>query len=257
MGSAAKIRETDLYAPIKTLLEGQGYEVKGEVGAADLMAVRGEEPPVIVELKTGFSLTLFHQACERLALTPHVYVAVPHGAGRRFYKSTIANRKLCRRLAIGLMTVRLKDGFVQVHCDPKPPRPVSASKRTIARKALLLQEFSRRMGDPNRGGSAKATLMTAYRQDALRCLLVVRDHGALKASLIASLSGVDRARQIMADNHYGWFARTQRGIYGPGLGAGKALVEHGAELERLRATLPMEAEGPLPDRHEQSGTISA
>ncbi|MEM9733341.1 MAG: DUF2161 family putative PD-(D/E)XK-type phosphodiesterase [Pseudomonadota bacterium] len=242
MASKTKIRETDLYAPIKTLLEGQGYEVKGEVGAADLVAVRGDEPPVIVELKTGFSLTLFHQACERLALTPHVYVAVPHSTGRRFYKSTIANRKLCRRLAIGLMTVRLKDGFVQVHCDPKPPHPVSVSKRAQAKKTLLLKEFSKRLGDPNAGGSAKSRVMTAYRQDALRCLLVVRDHGALKASLIARLSGVDRARDIMAANHYGWFARVERGIYGPGLGAAKALVDHGSELEKLRPTLPLPEE---------------
>ena len=34
MGKA--IRETDLYEPVKQLLEGQGYEVKGEVGSADV-----------------------------------------------------------------------------------------------------------------------------------------------------------------------------------------------------------------------------
>ena len=39
------MRETDLYEPIKQLLESQGYEVKGEVGPADVVAVRGEEPP--------------------------------------------------------------------------------------------------------------------------------------------------------------------------------------------------------------------
>ena len=65
---AARIRETELYAPIKRLLEGQGYEVKGEVGAADIVAVRGDEDPVIVELKTAFSLSLFHQAIERQAV---------------------------------------------------------------------------------------------------------------------------------------------------------------------------------------------
>ena len=78
---AARIRETELYAPIKRLLEGQGYEVKGEVGAADIVAVRGDEDPVIVELKTAFSLSLFHQAIERQAMTDHVYVAVPRGEG--------------------------------------------------------------------------------------------------------------------------------------------------------------------------------
>ena len=70
-------RESDLYPPIKALLERQGYTVKGEVGAADLVAVRDDAPPVIVELKLRFSLSLFHQAVARLAITDQVYLAVP------------------------------------------------------------------------------------------------------------------------------------------------------------------------------------
>ena len=45
---AAPLRETDLYEPVKRLLEGQGYEVKAEVGAADVVGLRGEELPVAV-----------------------------------------------------------------------------------------------------------------------------------------------------------------------------------------------------------------
>ena len=52
--SAAVMRETDLYDPVKHLLQAQGYEVKAEIGAADVVACRDNEPPVIVELKTGF-----------------------------------------------------------------------------------------------------------------------------------------------------------------------------------------------------------
>ena len=48
--------ESDLYAPVKALLEGQGYVVKGEVRGCDVVAVRGGEPPVIVELKRVFGL---------------------------------------------------------------------------------------------------------------------------------------------------------------------------------------------------------
>ena len=40
-------KETDLYGPIKQVFEAQGYEVKGEIGAADLVGVRGDEDPVI------------------------------------------------------------------------------------------------------------------------------------------------------------------------------------------------------------------
>ena len=44
------MKESDLYAPIKAHFEAQGYEVKGEVGAADVMARRCAEPAVIIEL---------------------------------------------------------------------------------------------------------------------------------------------------------------------------------------------------------------
>ena len=79
--------ETELYDPIKAYLMAQGYEVKGEVGAADLVACRGEESPVIVELKTGFTLSLFHQCIERQSVTDLVYLAVPRGHGPRWPRS--------------------------------------------------------------------------------------------------------------------------------------------------------------------------
>ena len=84
--------EQDLYPPIKALLERQGYVVKGEVGAADVVARRGDEPPVIVELKLRFSLSLFHQAIARLSVTDLVYVAVPRPTGRSARRSLCAMR---------------------------------------------------------------------------------------------------------------------------------------------------------------------
>ena len=83
-------RETDLYPPVKAFLEDQGYTVKAEVGAADVVAVRGGEAPVVVELKLGFSLALFHQCLERLKLTDDVYLAVARQPGKRFAKSVKA-----------------------------------------------------------------------------------------------------------------------------------------------------------------------
>ena len=139
------IRETDLYQPIKAMLEGQGYEVKGEVGAADIVAIREEESPVIVELKTSFSLSLFHQAIERQTISDLIYVAVPRSTGKPFLKSLRSNKTLCRRLGLGLITVRLKDGFVEIHLDPAPYKP----RQSVQKKARLLREFAKRVGDPN------------------------------------------------------------------------------------------------------------
>jgi hypothetical protein len=201
--------ETDLYEPIKRFLEAQGYAVKAEVAAADVVAVRGRERPVIVELKQGFSLALFHQATERQALTDAVYVAVRGRSGAPFRKGLKRNLKLCRQLGLGLITIRERDQLVTVHLDPAPYRP-RISKR---RQTRLLGEFVRRDGDPNVGGSSRRKLVTAYRQDATRCARCLAENGPTKAALVAELTGVPRARRIMSDNHYGWFRRAGHGVY--------------------------------------------
>ena len=201
--------ETDLYGPIKQLLESQGYEVKAEVGPADVVAVRGDSPPVIVELKTGFSLSLLHQATARQAITDDVYVAVPARQGKGSRQTLNRNLKLCRMLGLGLITVRPRDGHVTVHTDPGPYTP----RQSKPRRDLLLREFARRSGDPNTGGSTRRGLVTAYRQDALRCVEYLSENGATRAALVAAGTGVPNARRIMADNHYGWFRRVAIGIY--------------------------------------------
>ncbi len=203
------MRETDLYAPVKTLLEGQGYTVKGEIGPADVVAVRGDEPPVIVELKTAFSLSLVHQAIARQTITDSVYVAIPRKSGRAAWTALKNNKALCRRLGLGLITVRLEDGHTEILCDPAPYRPRQNTKR----KTRLLREFARLDGDPNTGGSTRRHLVTAYRQDAVKVATHLAAHGPTKASDVAKATGVHNARPIMADDHYGWFARVERGIY--------------------------------------------
>ncbi|MCA0871582.1 DUF2161 family putative PD-(D/E)XK-type phosphodiesterase [Seohaeicola saemankumensis] len=199
--------ENDLYPPVKTLLEAQGYDVKGEVGAADVVAVRGEEDPVIVELKLRFTLSLFHQAITRQTVTDLVYIAVPKPTGRTARRALKDNRNMCRRLGLGLITV-MSDGRTEVHCDPGPYAP----RKSKQRKAVLLREFARREGDPNRGGS-RGGVVTAYRQDAIRCAEYLSAQGASKGAVVAKEAGVARATRIMADNHYGWFMRVSTGIY--------------------------------------------
>ncbi len=206
------MREYALYPPVKAFLEAQGYEVKGEVNGCDLVAVRAEEPPVIVELKTAFSLPLVFQGIARQGLSDNVYLAVPPFSGRT------ARRKdalaLCRRLGLGLLTVRLEPTpFVEALLDPAPYRP---RKRTPA-IGRLLREFRHRVGDPNEGGSNRRKIMTAYRQDALRCAVHLRRNGETKAAIVAGTTGVARAGAMMRADHYGWFERpadTLRGVYG-------------------------------------------
>lgn len=217
-----RILETDLYPPVKAYLVAQGYEVKAEVGAADVVAIRGEEDPVIVELKAGFTLSLFHQAVVRQSVTDAVYVAVARGSGRRFQSALKSNLMLARRLGLGLMTVRLSDDLVEVHLDPGPYVP----RKSKPRKARLLREFSRRVGDPNVGGSTRVTLVTAYRQDAILCAAHLRENGPSRGAEVAKATGVGRATRMMADDHYGWFERVDRGVYGLSPKGHASLREH-------------------------------
>jgi hypothetical protein len=198
------------------------------------MALRGGDPPVIVELKTGFSLTLLHQGIERLSITDTVYLAVPRPTGAPGKKALKNNATLCRRLGLGLLTVRLRDGFVEAHVDPVPYTPRKSKKK----QTQLLREFQRLVGDPNTGGSTRRGLVTAYRQDALKCLGFLEGHGATKASVIAKSTGVPKARNIMAINHYGWFERTAKGIYGLSPKGIAALGEFEVQLDEIRALHP-------------------
>lgn len=204
------MKETELYAPVKALLESQGYEVKSEIGPADVVGVRGDEDPVIVELKTSFSLSLFHQAVTRQSITDWVYVAVPRNSGKRFLKALKENKTLCRRLGIGLITVRLSDAHTEIHLDPGPYQP----RKSKHRATRLLREFARREGDPNLGGAARNIhLITAYRQDAVKIAHYLEQNGASKGADVAKATGVTRATGIMHDDHYGWFEKVTRGVY--------------------------------------------
>lgn len=194
--------ETDLYAPVKALLEGQGYDVKGEVRGCDVVGVRGDEPPVIVELKRSFGLGLVLQGVDRLTMSDSVYIAV--GAWPKRIREV---RKLCRRLGLGLIVVTGER--VEVLLDP-----VLVTPRKNRRKAgRLLSEHSRRVGDPTKGGSTRVPIMTAYRQQALRCAELLARDGPMKVAALKVCSEVPNAGKILLDDVYGWFERVERGVY--------------------------------------------
>ena len=209
--------ESDLYAPVKALLEGQGYSVKGEVRGCDVVAVRGSEPPVIVELKRTFGIGLVLQAVNRLALSDAVYLAV--GAWPKNLRDV---KKLCRHLGVGLMIV-VKER-VDIVLDPAPYRP----RKNPRRVGRLLGEHARRVGDPNRGGSStRVPLMTAYRQEALRCAGLLARNGPMKVAALKLAAEAPKAAAILSQDHYGWFERVERGIYGLTPKGRAGLAQHG------------------------------
>jgi hypothetical protein len=216
--------ETSLYGPVKRYLETLGFRVKGEVCGCDLVALRGDEPLLVVvgELKLSFSLDLVLQAVDRTAACDEVWLAVGAAArGRRLRDPRV--RKLCRLLGFGLLGVSLT-GTVEVLLKPRPWRP----RRDSRRRARLVNEHRQRIGDPALGGSTKQPIMTAYRQQALACAASLAE-GPRRTSDLRSM--VPNAASILLRNVYGWFTRIERGVY-------KLTSEGAAALARWEPAVP-------------------
>jgi hypothetical protein len=226
--------EAALYPPVKAFLERQGYVVRGEVRGCDLVARRGDEAPVIVELELHFTLPLLLQGVDRLALSPLVYLAVPRPAARARGVRPDAKlvRKLCRRLGLGLILIGGR-GAVEIIEDPVPYRPRQAKRRS----SLLLGEFERRTGDFNVGGSSRMPTVTSYRQDALRCARALAASGPMRLRDLRVVTGVAAAAPILQRNVYGWFDRAGRGTYG--------LTDTGEQALNRFAEVVAALDGPL------------
>jgi hypothetical protein len=205
------MKESDLYPPLKRYLESRGYEVKGEVQDCDALAVRGDETPVVVELKLSLNLNVILQAVERLSLTPKVYIGVP-GHCKVLKRKRRHIIKLLRMLGLGLVAIdpNWEGGSVKVLLDPGDYRPRKSKHRLDG----LLGEFRERIGDPNPGGTeTRRGIMTAYRQRALAIARYLQKQGPTKASDIARTLGEPKARDILYRDVYGWFDRAAFGVY--------------------------------------------
>lgn len=127
------IKETDLYPCVKHFLENQGYTVKSEIQMCDIVAVRGDEEPVIVELKTTLGLNVILQAVQRMGISDNVYVAVPRECApmRNQSKGVL---KLLRMLGLGLICVHLKSKpmIAEALLDPGPYHPHKTSAKKSA-----------------------------------------------------------------------------------------------------------------------------
>jgi hypothetical protein len=99
--------ETALYLPVKRFLEKLGFTVKGEVGGCDLVALSGDDPPIVVigELKLTFNLELVLQAVDRAAAADEVWLAAKLSARGKGRESDARYRNLCRRLGFGMLAV--------------------------------------------------------------------------------------------------------------------------------------------------------
>ena len=199
--------ETSLYLPVKRFLETLGFEVKGEICGCDLVALRGDGPPVVIvgELKLSFNLELVLQGVDRTAACDEIWLAIRGAARGRGREGDPRVRKLCRLLGFGLLGVWAKNQ-VEILVEPGPWRP----RRDPQRRSQLVDEHRRRQGDPALGGSTRAPIMTAYRQQALACAAALSDGPQRPRDMKAATPD---APTILLRNVYGWFIRVDRGVY--------------------------------------------
>ena len=199
--------ETALYLPVKRFLETLGFSVKGEVGGCDVVALKGDDPPIVVicELKQAFNLELLLQAVDRAGACDEVWVAARLSVRGKGRESDSRYRNLCRRLGFGMLAVTAT-GAVEVLVPP----PTTAPRRNLKKRSRLVTEHQRRKGDPVLGGSTRAPIMTAYRQQALICAAALSQGPRRVRDLRPKIPD---APKILLHNVYGWFDRTERGIY--------------------------------------------
>jgi hypothetical protein len=199
--------ETTLYLPVKRFLERLGFTVKGEIGGCDVVALSTDDPPIVVigELKLSFNLELLLQAVDRAGACDEVWLAARMSARGKGRESDARYRNLCRRLGFGMLGVTSR-GEVEVLVKP----PTAAPRRDAKKRSRLVTEHQRRIGDPVMGGSTRAPIMTAYRQQALACAAALSPGPQRVRDLRPAIPD---AGKILLHNVYGWFDRAERGVY--------------------------------------------
>ena len=219
--------ETSLYLPVKRHLESLGFTVKGEIGGCDMVALSGDDPPVVVigELKLSFNLELVLQGVDRAGACDEVWLAAKLSVRGKGRESDARYRNLCRRLGFGMLGVTDKGG-VEVLVAPSTVSP----RRNPKKRSRLVSEHQRRKGDPVAGGSTRTPIMTAYRQQALACAAAMI--GGPRRMRDLKPESPDAAK-ILQHNVYGWFDRVERGVYtltDAGHAALKRWPQHAAEV---------------------------
>jgi hypothetical protein len=156
-------------------------------------------------MKLTFNLELVLQAVNRASACDEIWLAAKMSARGKGRESDSRYRNLCRRLGFGMLGVT-GSGGVEVLVKP----PTSAPRRDLKKRSRLVAEHRRRIGDPATGGSTRAPIMTAYRQQALACASAL----SIGPRKVRDLRvDIPDAGKILLHNVYGWFDRAERGVY--------------------------------------------
>lgn len=235
MAKGVPRREADMYPLLRSWLEANGYSVHAEVNGVDIAARKGGEL-VVIEMKLRINLDLVMQIADRQETVDSVYAAVPAPEtwDRRWRKAT----KLLQRLEAGLILVHMDSAAPRVETAFHPvarERRRGKNGRTAAR--ALLAEMDGRTLELNVGGSVRGRRVTAYRENALLVAAGLERIGPCSPAALRALGTGKKTGTILYSNHYNWFERLGKGLYGLTPSGRDGLREYAALADRLRANL--------------------
>lgn len=208
--NTGKLKEKDLFPPLRAYFEQQGYTVQAEVNNADVVAEKKGEW-IVVEMKTSFNLKLVYQLIDRQRLSDNVYAAIPTNYKKIRSSAHKDMVKLLRRLGIGLILIHQKRAGMEVEIALNPGE--KRFNKSHVRREAMEKEVSGRSDVYHEAGITGEKLVTAYREKALHMAALIEREGELSTKELRAKTGYKHAARILQDNHYGWFDRVKRGVY--------------------------------------------
>lgn len=210
------MRETDLFIPVKELLERIGYSVDGEVSDVDVLGMKDDEE-IIVELKKELNLKLILQGAKRQRLSDNVFVAIPKPSFKiRSSKNFKDKEYLLRRLSLGLILVDFSQNPPRgmIHFEASEFNHKISQGKSKRKYERLIKETNGRSKKINIGGS-KGKIMTAYKENAMLIANIMSmEDGLTSTPKNLRLKGAgEKTTAILNKNYYNWFEKIDRGLY--------------------------------------------
>ncbi len=203
------MKETDMYEALKMYFENQGFKVRSEVRDIDVVAIK-EDLLVGIEMKRGLTIDLLVQAALRQKTCDLVYLAVPKP--KRIVRDKSMNNMLylLKRMELGLLFVDVEKNTIAEVCPPAFYDLDKGRRAKMKEKLRILKEVSRRSVDGNKGGSRGKKLLTAYREDSLRAVALIKVRGVISPKELKAL-GIKET--LLSKNYYNWFIKVDHGKY--------------------------------------------
>lgn len=203
------MRETDMYGAIKEYFEKDDYLVRSEVRSIDVVAVKGELL-VGIEMKRGLTMDLLVQGTRRQKTCDLVYLAVPKPKRIVKDKGMTNLLYLLKRLELGLLYVDMEKNAVIEIQEPQFYDLNKGRRSSLKERTRILKETGRRSLDGNQGGSTGKRLLTAYREDSLRAVALMKLNDVISPKTLKS-KGINAT--LLNKNYYNWFIKVDHGKY--------------------------------------------